>query len=212
MDGLEQIRSMVGHLQSKVLRLLSFAHWRKPDADNGLPVRVDGGNDWIYGTDDSTATGTPLTVEAIPVLNPVTPNWAFIPASAPDPAKHYAFTAIAGGFTLYLTALEDLAGGFAHNDLTGRDSSDCHPISAITDLQDALNALTDAIAGIDPGVTDHGELSGLSDNDHPQYYLKGSTKKPVQDDGSTIALGSAYQVMQMNAAGTDVEFDELRAT
>lgn len=63
-----------------------------------------------------------------------------------------------------------------HNDLDGRSTADAHPISAITGLTAAL-----AAAG---GVTDHGALTGLGDDDHTQYQTVGQ----VVDDTGTVAL------------------------
>lgn len=63
-----------------------------------------------------------------------------------------------------------------HNDLDGRSTADAHPISAITGLTAALAAAS--------GVTDHGALTGLGDDDHTQYQTVGQ----VVDDTGTVAL------------------------
>lgn len=42
--------------------------------------------------------------------------------------------------------------GSVHNDLTGRDAEDCHPISAITDLSGTLTAIEDDIDALEGSV------------------------------------------------------------
>jgi hypothetical protein len=53
--------------------------------------------------------------------------------------------------------------------------------TAIADLEGAVEALE-----ADPGVTDHGALTGLADNDHPQYLLAAAA---VTDHGDLAGLG-----------------------
>jgi hypothetical protein len=60
-----------------------------------------------------------------------------------------------------------------HNSLTGREDPDCHPISAITGLQIALDSKQDTG---DLGLTDHGALLGLTDDDHVQYIRHDGTR------------------------------------
>ena len=86
-------------------------------------------------------------------------------------------------------------GNIPHNNLSGRTATGAHTTGAIIGLDDALaakqNAFTNATSldkigtggdgnptwsgsawpgGTGSGVSDHGELDGLSDDDHPQYH------------------------------------------
>lgn len=101
-----------------------------------------------------------------------------------------------------------------HNELTGRDANGAHPISAVTNLQATLDAkaplahvgatgtahgnATIAVAGfmsaadktkldgIPAGAGDHGSLTGLLDDDHPQYHNN------ARGDARYSALGHTH--------------------
>lgn len=61
-----------------------------------------------------------------------------------------------------------------HNQLTGRTAANSHPISAITDLTESLQALADAIAAIPAPITVHNNLSNRDANDsHPIAAISG---------------------------------------
>lgn len=66
------------------------------------------------------------------------------------------------------------------------------------------------------GVTDHGALTGLGDDDHPQY-IKDSEfdaagdllKGTGADTFARMARGTALQLLRVNAAGNDLEWGGL---
>jgi hypothetical protein len=64
-----------------------------------------------------------------------------------------------------------------------------------------------------PGVTDHGALTGLSDDDHPQYIKDAEfdaagdlLKGTGADTFARLPRGSANQILKVNAGGTDIEW------
>src|SRR5438046_10299098 len=68
-----------------------------------------------------------------------------------------------------------------------------------TPMEDALSGLSNVVPpdsdfGSGGGVTDHGDLTGLEDDDHPQYTKKGSNLNDLDDISTArvnLGLGSA---------------------
>jgi hypothetical protein len=76
---------------------------------------------------------------------------------------------------------------------------------------DTLNALLAEIAasiGGGGGVTDHGDLTGLADDDHPQYFnqARGDARYPLIGHTHTIANVTGLQ------AALDAKLDDSQAT
>ena len=82
--------------------------------------------------------------------------------------------------------------------------------TAITDLTAAVEALE-----ADPGVTDHGDLTGLGDNDHPQYLLVAShaarsiVGRAANSSGNAADIAGAGAGTLAHDNGTTIAFRSL---
>lgn len=66
-------------------------------------------------------------------------------------------------------------------------------------------------AGAGGGVTDHGALAGLTDNDHPQYYLQTGDTRDLTVGRNLTATGALSAASISTAAGGSVETTTLTA-
>jgi hypothetical protein len=106
-----------------------------------------------------------------------------------------------------------------HPDLTGREEADQHPADAVTydnttsgltatDVQAAIDELEASGGG---GVTDHGALTGLTDDDHTQYVLHSilTTRGDLFRRGASaierVALGADGRLLASD--GTDAGWE-----
>jgi hypothetical protein len=95
-----------------------------------------------------------------------------------------------------------------HNDLTGRDNDDCHPISAITGLEDALEDITDDISDINTSISTINNVINSGGTDTPpsgswSYAKLISFMWGSQQLNSLVSIAPTKFSLYLNTANTN---------